>query len=58
MRRVKLMSQFAIQEVIRFQQYLEDKATMPRGEFYRKHQEYMGLNDAELAAILKARPKP
>ena len=32
---------------MRFQQYLADQQTMPREEFYRKYQGYMGLSDAE-----------
>lgn len=43
----KPLCEHDIQEILKFQQYLADKNTMPKREFYRKYQDYMGLTDAE-----------
>ena len=45
--KAKLLPQSDVEEIVRFQQYLADQQTMPREEFYRKYQGYMGLSDAE-----------
>ena len=50
--KAKLLPQSDVDEIVRFQQYLADQQTMPRDEFYRKYQEYMGLSDAELEKAL------
>jgi hypothetical protein len=54
-RKITRLSDHDVQEVVLFQQYLADMHTMPRDEFYHEYQEYMGLSDAELAAILQLR---
>jgi hypothetical protein len=54
--KVKLLSDHDVKEVVKFQQYLgELQETGATADFYRKYQEYMDLNDAELAAILEVR---
>jgi hypothetical protein len=53
MRSVKRICQVDLDEVIKFQRYLRDLSNMPTLDFYRKYQEYMGLNDTELAAVVK-----
>ena len=58
MRKPKLLPQSDIDEVLRFQQHLEDKQSMPRDAFYRKYQDYMGLNDEELEKILSRKEPP
>jgi hypothetical protein len=52
-RKVKLLPQSDVDEVVKFQQHVADMQTMSKPEFYRKYQEYMGLSDAELAAALE-----
>ena len=52
-RKVKKLSDHDVAEVVMFQRHLVDMQTMPRADFYRKYQEYMGLSDAELTAILE-----
>lgn len=49
-RKVKLLSEHDVQEVVKFQEHLNDMRTMNRADFGRKYQEYMGLSDAELKA--------
>ena len=56
--KVKLLPQSDIDEVLRFQQYLEDRKSMPRDELYRKYQEYLGLRDEELNEILSRKEPP
>lgn len=52
MAKIKRLSDHDVAEVEKFRQHLEDMQTMPREDFYRKYQEYMGLSDAELKAAL------
>ncbi|TAL65654.1 MAG: hypothetical protein EPN79_10750 [Burkholderiaceae bacterium] len=37
-------------ELRRFDVFLNDATFMGRGQLYEKHQEYLGLSDADLAA--------
>lgn len=56
-RKVKPLSPHDVNEVVKFQRYLDDLAlTGPTEAFYRKYQDYMGLSDAELAKILSTTP--
>jgi len=59
-RKVKLLCDHDVREIVRFQRYLDELHTTGATEiFYRKHQEYMGLSDAELKAILeRVAPEP
>ena len=57
-RKVKLLSQHDVVEVVKFQEYLADIRTMKREDFFRKYQEYMGLSDAELAGALAKEEAP
>lgn len=52
-RNKKLLSEHDVKEVAMFMEYLRDKETMGKKEFFRKWQEYMCLSDAELNAILE-----
>lgn len=52
-RKPKLLCDHDIAEILMFQRYLDDAASLPKEEFYPKWQEYLGLSDTELAAILR-----
>ena len=39
-------------EIERFSEFLRDRKSMSRNELYKKHQEYLGLDDIELANFL------
>jgi hypothetical protein len=51
-----LLSCHDVAELEMFRRYLADMHTMPFRKFYRKYQQYMGLSDAELRAILRRGP--
>lgn len=51
-RKVKLLSDHDVKEVVAFQRYLDDMRTMNPHEFYQKYQEYMGLSNAEVKTAL------
>jgi hypothetical protein len=57
-RKVKLLPESDVREVVRFQEHLRDMHTMGRAEFGHKYQEYMGLSDAELTAWLASPAQP
>jgi hypothetical protein len=38
------------QELTRLSAFLSDAASMPKAQLYSKHQQYLGLSDAELVA--------
>lgn len=53
MRKVKRISQHDINELLKFKEYLSDiESKMPREQFYRKYQEYMGLSDTEVQQVI------
>jgi hypothetical protein len=55
-RTVDLLHDHDVQEIVKFQQYLDDlEATGATEEFYRRYQDYLGLSDPELNAILSRR---
>ena len=51
-KKVKLLSDHDVREVVKFQEFLRDKETMPLANFYTRYQEYMELSDEELKALL------
>jgi hypothetical protein len=52
-KKVKLLSDHDVREVAKFQKYIEDMRSMPLANFYARYQEYMGLSDSELAAVIR-----
>lgn len=40
-------------ELSMFKRFLRDRARLPRPKLLRKHQDYLGLTDAELAKLTK-----
>lgn len=52
-RKIKLLPQSDVDEIVRFQGYLADMRIMAKADFYHKYQEYMGLSDADLAAAVE-----
>jgi hypothetical protein len=55
--RAKLLSTHDVKEIVLFQEYLADIGTLSPREFVAKHQQYMGLNDAEAEAYVDQEEK-
>ena len=46
------LSEHDAKEITQFQNFLQDKTTMSRANFYAKYQKYLGLSDEELGKAM------